>query len=106
MSDKRSVRIYVHDQEGSVRESLPNFIERMNDLLDEIPEEYREKSEIEITTCSSYGDYIVDMSVYFDRPETDEERGERLAHEAATKELNLLRERELFEALKLKYGDA
>jgi hypothetical protein len=106
MGKRRNVRVYAYSNEGSICEPFQDFVARMNYLLEEIPEEYRAKSEIEITTCSSYGDYIADVYVYFDHPETDEEYASRLAHEAATKEYNMRRERELFEALKLKYGDA
>ncbi len=87
---------------------LPAFQEWLGEIVEQIPEEFRETATIEFSSTSSYYDsHYGNVEVSYSRPETDEEWAERKA--GVDEMLALLKvqqeaqERATLVALKAKY---
>jgi hypothetical protein len=81
-------------------ETLAGVMSKLNDVCQRIPEEWRGNAKI-IFSHSSFG---VDATVFYERPETDDDiEAEAVARER-TRVAEENREREQYEALKRKFG--
>lgn len=54
-------------------DDLVGFIAWFQGKLDEIPEQFRGAARVDLSTDYEEGDCYVDLSIYYDRPETEEE---------------------------------
>jgi hypothetical protein len=107
--EKETVRISLFNEMGDNSWTIPAAIEWLQDLLETIPEEYREDSTFEVEYESDYdGGGDAYTRVYYDRPETDEEVVARIADSQARAARARLeqeqRERAAYAALHQKYG--
>jgi hypothetical protein len=89
--------------------TVVDFVEWLNEMKEEVPQEYRDSVTIDIDL--STGEYETpEMSVYYFRPETDQEEAVREGREAAYQRARAERqeadERAEFERLKRKYNVA
>jgi hypothetical protein len=64
-------------------EGLAEFREWVDDLLEGIPEEFRDSAKIQIDSTTSYGQSLATVTVSYVRPETDEEAARREHEERA-----------------------
>lgn len=78
--------------------TLIEFIDELTEVLDTVPEAHRKEAMIK---CS--GEYTTYTHIKYDRPETDEEKGNRLAREATKRSENERRDREQLAKLKARY---
>ena len=88
---------------------LKNTIAILQNHLDSVPDEFKDKVEFCIDVDSDYdGGYSIDVSIDYHRPETDLEMNERIQRkrlkEAQWRARNEAQERAAYEALKRKYG--
>ena len=110
-----SLRVTVFESEeydrlwplpGYQEVNLPNFIMWLQNEISKIPEEYRNRSFIEIDSVAGYEDsHYPTIEIYYYRPETDEEYSVRLKQFMAQELSKERDERALLQTLKLKYND-
>ena len=82
--------------------NIPDIINKLQALAATVPEEHRDKIEIEIDTFDYYGCTTISLDAYYYRDETKEERAERLEEERVRKEQQEVADRANFERLKKK----
>lgn len=70
---------------------LNEFIAALEDLRDEIPEEYRDAAQIEVSSEADYDSYTPAIRITYTRPETPEEAETRAARVAASRRHELER---------------
>jgi hypothetical protein len=111
MAKRETIRITLFD--GGYNEtvmSVPDAVKWLQELLDQIPEEYRAESVFQVEKESGYYDEsdTLIFKVFYDRPETDAEVEERVAAEAASRATYArqleARERAEFERLRVKFA--
>jgi hypothetical protein len=84
---------------------LLKFSKWLQSKIDAIPEEYREKAEIEIGSISGYeGSHYARISISYWRPETSAEIAERARKENARREDEEERARQMYEQLRQRFG--
>lgn len=81
-------------------ESLVAFQNQIAEVLQEIPEQYRENVKILFDVDEDYGDFSVKGKLIFKRYETDEEVTDRLLFEDIAKEAEIKKAYQILE----KYG--
>jgi hypothetical protein len=85
---------------------LVNLVPWIEKYLELVPEEYRDSATFEtVSFRDSRRDYWLNVKVYFQRPETDEEMRARLADEDVQKLEQQRAERQMLEDLKEKFND-
>lgn len=91
--EKRIIETTEADLESvyDLPENLGEFIKYLQSIHDNIPEEFKSKTNIEFDTIVSWDTPITSVRVYYKRPETDEEFISR----KRANELNELRLRKL-----------
>lgn len=84
--------------------NLQEFVLFFAEILKNIPDEYKDSAEIEVSTKGYYGEssYAV-IKVSYERPETEEEKKEREKREQSQKLFQKERELAELERLKKKY---
>lgn len=107
MSDDRKILRISHQWTQKYLKSFPpsNIIEFKNwldNIVSEIPFEYAETAEIEIS-CDCNGDGLTEIEIFYSRPETDYELNCRISGEEWRKNELEEKERALLEDLKKKY---
>lgn len=86
-------------------DKVVSVIEWLQDVLDDVPAEYRDSVRIEIDSVGGYeGEHHTEVTIYYDRPETEEEHAARSAAEKRMRAEMEKRERAAFEELAKKYG--
>ena len=85
-------------------ENAFEFIEWLQNLLKDIPEESRDSASIEITSEEQYGDSVSVIILTYSRPETDKEQSQREELVASLAEATKKRELAMLETLQKKYG--
>lgn len=99
MDDERKmVRKEVILEYGSAEWTLAEFM----GLLNTVPPEYRDAARVEFET--PWGDSCSSLTVYYERPETDDELSKRLQRARTYEETHEAFERSLYESLKAKFG--
>lgn len=98
------MRKFRKDDNEWPSESPLGFIEWFQDLLKDIPEEYRASARIEITSEEQYGDSVSVIILTYSRPETDKEQSRREELAASLAEARKKRELAMLETLQKKYG--
>lgn len=84
--------------------TLPQAVEWLQGLLDQVPPEFRDRSYFIIDSESDYeGGYNTTLRIGYQREETEVEATERVAAWEAEGNAQLAREREMYEALKWKF---
>lgn len=89
---------------------LPAFVAWMKEVLEDVPEEFRDSVVVELEHEGDYdGPGYAEFHIYYDRDETDEEladrENERIARQESEARAQEGRERAEFERLKAKFGD-
>lgn len=79
-------------------QTLVQFIDELTELLDKIPEAHRGQA-----TIRGSGEYNIYTYIEYERPETDEEKDNRLVREARARADNEKRDREQLAKLKARY---
>jgi hypothetical protein len=107
MSDHKKMLRISQQWTQEYFESFPpsNIIEFKNwldNIVSKIPSEYSEKAEIEIS-CDCSGDRLIEIEIFYSRPETDYEYNCRISGEEWRKNELEKKERALLEDLKKKY---
>ena len=109
MNKEPRTKIYLIKEDrftSLISGKIPDIIKRLQELAAKVPEEYRDQIEIELESFDYYGCPTISLDAYYYRPETEQERTERLTREKAAKEQRDQYEREQFERLKKKFeGD-
>jgi hypothetical protein len=83
---------------------LHEFVEELQDLLDSVPEQWRPAVRIEFDRYGSdYDTSYGELTVHYERPETDDELSARLESEALSTQDKENRERWELARLKAKY---
>lgn len=78
--------------------------EWVDDLLKKIPQEYQESARLEIDSVGGYeGEHHAEATVFYLRPENDQEMKARIADEDDDRLRRERDEREILERLKSKY---
>lgn len=99
-----TVREWPYSWGDDFRVSLKYFIGKLQEILDEIPAEFRDSAVIEFDTTGSDYEYSRgEMYVEYDRPETDEEVRQREDDARKREEEKQQSERRQYETLKRKY---
>jgi len=80
------------------------FLAFWEEKFNEVPEEYRDSTEIEFEADMDYDSVISSVEIYYYRPETEEEKEEREARETQARMINEARERQQLALLMEKYG--
>ena len=114
MAYEPKVEVSVHNQDifGSALKTekyepdgLLQFRAAIDKWLEKIPPEFHANAKIKIDSVGGYeGEHHAEITVYYERPETEAERTDRKKEEAQRKVEEERRERLAFEALKRKYG--
>jgi hypothetical protein len=87
MSERQTIEIKVCESSLPDDDHVTVLIDWLQTKLSEIAEEFRASATFKIydtTDC----EYDMEISITYDRPETDEEMSKRIACEERTKELN------------------
>lgn len=84
-------------------DNLMGFIEWFQSKLDSVPAEYKGSVIIDMETSQEYDICKVDLSIYYFRPETDEEIEARTKRERTNAETIRNRELKEYERLKAKF---
>jgi len=104
-----TVTLYEHDIYGSVisgeygDDSLRDFIEFFQQLLDKVPPEYRDTAAVSIDSCMEYDSAYCAIEVYYKRPETDEEMETRVSSLERDTAKAVARARAEYERLKKRF---
>lgn len=110
---KNTITVTVLDVE-SYEEGFPasydtpfvQFVEKMQELLSGIPEEYRDSARIHIDSESSWEDsHYASIKVEYSRPMTEEEIAESRRREAQQEANRLAQKREQLNRLKAELGE-
>lgn len=105
-TERRNVTEYLLEDETDYNDmSFKEFLFHMNSIFNDIPEEYKENTWFEIDAEEYYGSCSAGISIYYSRPETDEEYEKRINKEKDKIRRNDLEERVLYERLREKYGN-
>ena len=68
----KKVTIY-NEEYPDIPEDIAGFMAFWNEKIDKIPNEFKNSVRIELESESSYGNPCLEVSIYYHRPETDEE---------------------------------
>lgn len=91
--------------DGYDNDTPDEVIAWLSNLMGSVPPELRHSARVEIESVGGYeGEHHAEISVHYDRPETDEEMRHRLAHESRERRRIDEFERRQYEALKKKFG--
>jgi hypothetical protein len=94
------VSLVMNDEEADL--PLLDVLKALQKAFDSIPSEFYSTAVVRVR---AYGDYAsASVDVVYKRPETDEEYNARLAEDEHYKRQSEIREREIYEALKRKFG--
>jgi hypothetical protein len=104
MRSKHSKRVEVYHKEGCIYDKLEVYISELSSILNSIPEEYRDTALIDSSIEEFYGDPELTITIFYYRPETTEEREERVRSEEQTKQEQIDRELEQLKRLQEKYN--
>jgi len=96
--DTTKVQVEGPELNEYAEQTLMQFIEELTELLDKIPAAHRDQA-----TIRGSGEYTTYTYVEYDRPETDEEKDNRLEREARMRTENEKRDREQLAKLKARY---
>jgi hypothetical protein len=89
--------------ESNLTRSLVELIDKYQKILNQVPEEFKNDVTIESEVNEWDDEVYVLTEISYWRPETDEEKECRLKNEQRQKDLNVKKERALYEALKTKF---
>jgi len=93
---------------GAITYDMPSkpteFLAFWEEKFNEVPEEYRDSTEIEFEADMDYDDSFCSVKIYYYRPETEEEKEEREARETQKKRHLEALERQQLVFLQKKYG--
>lgn len=109
MAERYTLRFNLFDGD-EMRTSLSDAISWLQELESKVPAEYRADATFEIEQEHDYygGSSSLSVRVFYERPETDEEMADRIAHDAenaaAARAMNEKRERAIYEELRRKFG--
>lgn len=93
----------LHDEKYD-EDTLAETIEFLQWLMEKIPPAFKSSARFRIDSVGGYeGEHHAEVEVYYERPETDDERSERKRREDAEQRAAERRERETLAALKRKY---
>jgi hypothetical protein len=111
--DKRLVRVKILEKNvyGSLTQenkydddSLLEIRAWIDALLERVPEAYRQSAKLKVEDVSGYeGESHIEVTAYYERPETDDEYKRRIAKEKAEKAVEEQKERAILERLRKKY---
>jgi hypothetical protein len=87
-------------------DTIQDLIRWLKDLLKEIPKEYRRTARICIDSVTEHDCSYAELNVFYERPETANERRTRTAAERRYEQLDRERRREQYEALKRDFEKA
>jgi hypothetical protein len=105
----RVVTLHQRDIYGSAikddygADDLRDFIAFFQGLLAKVPVELVSSAKVEIESYCEYDSSRAQITVYYERPETDEEMAARLSERLAAKAREAERERAAYEHLKAKF---
>jgi hypothetical protein len=108
---KRIVRVEIHRESfhgGYYKFAegwpLTSFAECIAEWTEAVPEEFRGTAALEISTESEYESYFAQLTVFYDRPETDAEESAREHQERVDAARKQEAELRTLAELKAKYG--
>ena len=103
---RRQIKEVVYANKGDfveLPENLDEFLRWWTDKVDMIPQEYRAEAKVECTSGIFYECSHLEIEIYYNRPETDEEIRLRLHQESLNLEAIRRQELQKLAELKAKY---
>ena len=85
---KKEKVVKVNEYELGWFENLEDYIEKLNGHLSEIPDEFKESATIKFENTESHGMDSIEQTIYYLRPETEEDVKERELEEAIQRDKN------------------
>ncbi len=89
---------------GWIPENLTDAVAWLQGYLEQVPEEYRDKATIEITSQSDYDYHKPCIEISYHRPPTDQEKQDRLEDERQHSEAREARDRQEYYRLRAKFN--
>jgi len=77
MKQDKRIEIYSHEN-PSLPENPKEFLVFFSNLFSQIPDEYKDKATVDIVADTFYDSAILELNVYYYRPETESEETERM----------------------------
>ena len=97
--------VYYTDNEYGIPEKASDFIKYWESKIALVPDEFKDSTNICIeSTDDGYGCNTLDVQIYYERPETEEEKAARLDRQNLASERVRNRDLEQYEKIKSKYG--
>ena len=99
MKEKVKVSTIRDKEMWDIPSNPKDFMAYWQELLNEVPEQYKDSAKIQMDSKESYGSAIIECTIYYEREETDEEeikRESRIKHDEARRN-----ERKMQEYLRL-----
>lgn len=82
----RSIFGSIIDQSKYEDDRLVEVIFYLNELLASIPEEYKTSAKVSVNASTYYDSIDAELSIYYERPETDNEMDVRISRERSSLE--------------------
>ena len=103
--ERREITVTVHEWEDDFNVPAQEFLNDVARRILDVPEQFRSSLMLDFDRRGSDYDYSAgEMSLYYVRPETDDEFRTRKQYEARRVSESEAKERSIYEALKKKYG--
>lgn len=86
MKQQVEVCVFRNSELTDIPNNPKDFLAYWQEFFDEVPEQYRATTVIELQAVESYGDASIECSIYYTREETLEEEQKREARIATAEE--------------------
>lgn len=100
----KKVMVFDSDKQSGLPETLGNFREWLDEIIDSIPEEYQAGAHIVIDSRPCYDSAEHWLEIWYLRPKTEQEKQEEATKEAARRERLKADELRTLNMLQAKYG--
>ena len=99
----KKIVVFEDNRMDDINESPDAFMKFWQDKIDLIPAEYRDSARVELKTSFHYDYQVTSLEIFYLRPETKEEKGNRERLNLSRLEAAKAKELDQLAALKLKY---
>lgn len=107
MPEKRKIIVDIHEWDEDFCIPATDLIAQLSGLLETVPEQFRAAVEIDFDRVGSDMDYSAgELSMFYERDETDDELRARIQYEERNAENCRARELQELAYLRAKYPDA
>ncbi len=100
----KKVMVFDSDKQSGPPETLGNFREWLDEIIDSIPEEHQAGAHIVIESRPCYDSAEHSLEIWYMRPKTEQEKQEDASKELAMQERRKADELRTLAALQAKYG--